>query len=262
MGVKFMSLPLFSKHLGNSGPPLVILHGLFGSHKNWISVATALTEYADVYLLDLRNHGESPHHGDHCLSDMRGDVVFWLENHLKEPALLLGHSMGGLVSMMTALERPDLVRGLVVADIAPKNYELRHEREFKALELNLENYSSRREIDAAMAKIVPEEGIRRFLQMNLEREESGRYRWKLNVPALKKSCYLREFSEENRTWDGPALFLAGGKSTYVLDSDGGMILNYFPRAQIERNSEADHWMHHSAREWFLERVIDFLKKIS
>ena len=259
-----MSLPLFHKDFGGQGRPIVILHGLFGSSKNWATTAGKLTDCGHVFALDLRNHGDSPHGESHRMEDLVGDLELWLDSHLKESEdapVLVGHSMGGLAAMAFTLQNPERVAGLLVVDIAPRPYKPHHENEFAALEMDVSSYKSRQDLDRDMARLVPEVGVRQFLQMNLAREAAG-YRWKINVPVLKESAYIASFDELGPlSWTGPTLFLAGGKSPYIRPQDHELIHARFPRARIETNLEADHWLHYSAADWFLAQANNFLLAI-
>ena len=256
-----MSLTLAHKHFGGSGRPIVILHGLFGSHKNWAGVAAKLVEsdVGAVYGLDLRNHGESPHGPTHTFQDLVEDLRAWLKaNDISEP-VVVGHSMGGLTAMGYALENPAPTAGLVVVDIAPRAYEPHHSKEFEALEMDVSGFKSRGALDQAMAAIIAEPMTRQFLQMNLAREGDG-YRWKINVPVLKNSTYINEF-QGTGSWDGPSLFFAGGRSDYVAEADHARIKELFPSSRLEFNPDADHWLHYTAADWFVPKLIDFIKSL-
>ena len=171
---------------GGQGPPLLILHGLFGSSKNWASVGRYLAGYCRPYALDLRNHGQSPRSPSHSLEDLVGDLEQWVRENLSEPPVLLGHSMGGLAAMGYALRHPSEVRALAVVDIAPRAYGHSYEAEFRALRLDLSAYKSRVEIDRALAVLLPDERTRRFFQTSLEPGPGG-FRWTVNGPALEGS---------------------------------------------------------------------------
>ena len=279
-----IKLKLFYKHFGGEGTPVVIMHGLFGSHKNWIAVGRALSARGSVYGLDLRNHGESPHADTHTLEDMLEDLDEFIASQLpaqrpsaaratipatKEPAgerpVLIGHSMGGLAAMAYALSRPDRVAGLVIVDIAPKRYETSHEMHFRALETDVSAFRSRQAIDEALALMLPEPAVRQFIMMNLTFTEDGGYRWRLNVPVLKQAELARARSDpfaawRDTPWDGPALFVAGGRSEFVSRADFALIRALFPRARIEYNEAADHWLHFTLSDWFIPLAAEFLRQ--
>jgi pimeloyl-ACP methyl ester carboxylesterase len=210
-----------------------------------------------VHALDLRNHGESPHDPSHTLTDMAGDVTEWLEAHGREPAFLMGHSMGGHVAMAVALQRADLVAALVVVDIAPRAYADDHAAELDALSVDVSRMSTRAEVDEAMAVHVRDAGVRQFLQMNLERAGEG-FRWKINVEALRAARVTEQAALLRGTYRGPALFLAAGRSSYVTAADHPAIRRLFPAATIRVIEEADHWVHASAPERFRADVAAFL----
>lgn len=247
------------QHQGSSSVPLVLVHGLFGSSRNWQSIAQVQSEKRSVYAVDQRNHGNSPHHSSHTLYDMVADLHRWHQDNLKQPAVYLGHSMGGLSVMGLALLFPELVAKLVVVDIAPRSYEPHHGPEFRALEMDVSGFSSRQEIDDAMAEIHPAAAVRRFLQMNLVRDKQG-YRWGINVSALKNAAYLQGFQEgfPDLQYEGPTLAMKGEKSNYIQDSDRELFRRFFPSCKLIELKGADHWLHYSAQDSFLETLQVFL----
>lgn len=243
-----------------SGDPVVLIHGLFGSSRNWQTIAQELSELGPVYSVDQRNHGSSPHHSSHTLTDMIADLHLWHENNLNEPAVYVGHSMGGLTAMGLSLLFPELVRKLVVVDIAPRAYEPHHDREFEALAMDVSGFKSRQEIDGAMARIHPVPAVRRFLQMNLERGEEG-YRWAINVEALRNAAYLQGFQDDfpDLTYSGPTLIIKGEHSNYIEPEDRPLFQKYFPSSRLVELKDADHWLHYSAQEAFLKTLKLFLQ---
>lgn len=245
------------------GAPLIILHGLFGSSKNWATHAKELSAFYDVYTVDHRNHGDSPWSDEHTMKAMVADIVAFQNEYIKRPALYLGHSMGGLVAMGAALLHPDLVKALIVADIAPRAYEPHHQREFAALRIDVSQMATRQDVDRAMAAVHPEASVRQFLQMNLEREGDG-FRWKVNVDALEKAEYLAEFDNVftalDQTYGGPTLFLGGRSSTYIREQDHARIKELFPHAEI-RVIDGDHWLHYPNYAGFMREVSGFLNGI-
>jgi pimeloyl-ACP methyl ester carboxylesterase len=253
---------LYTREFGGQGVPVVILHGLFASSKNWVGTAQYLSGFSRPFALDLRNHGDSPHSESHTLEQMIEDLDQWLQRRELEQAVLLGHSMGGLVSMGFALSHPLAVAGLLVVDILPRAYRPDFTQEFAALSMDLSPYKTRREIDQAMASIVPDLQVRQFLQMNVERSDGG-FRWKLNVPALRTSEFLQgpDFSIFNHTYDGPALLIAGGESPFAPESDQPRFKEYFPNGTIEVLEDCGHWLHYICSEEFQGVVREFIEML-
>lgn len=241
-----------------SGPPLVILHGLFGSGRNWGSIARELQTGFQVFLLDQRNHGRSPHAATHTLEDLVADLALWQKNQLQKPFHLLGHSMGGLVAMAFALRYPQALQSLCVVDIAPRSYPFMHEKEFALLQSDFTNSNSRSRIDEEAAHIVGDPLVRNFLLTNLERTDSG-YEWKINVPVLYKSRLTAEFPEEKAPWSGPTLFIHGSTSAYFQPGDEDICLKHFPSAQFQCITGGGHWLHVSHRDEFLNILKGWLK---
>ncbi|MBN2551610.1 MAG: alpha/beta fold hydrolase [Spirochaetales bacterium] len=255
-------MKLSTREFGGEGFPVVILHGLFASSKNWLSAARFLSGFSRPFALDLRNHGDSPHSESHSLEDMIADLREWLQERQLNETVLLGHSMGGLVAMGFALSSPQSVRGLIVVDILPRAYRIDFSREFEALSLDLSPYESRGEIDEAMAEIVPELQVRQFLQMNVERREGGFY-WKLNVPALRSAEFLRgpDFSVFQNRYEGPALLVAGGESPFARADDLPLFNRYFPNGRIEVLKDCGHWLHYICSQEFQSLVREFIEAL-
>lgn len=169
-----------------TGKPLVILHGLFGSADNWMSVAKGLEENYTLYLLDQRNHGDSPHSDTWNYKAMAADLKEFMEAEGLQKASFLGHSMGGKTVMKFALTYPEMVEKLVVADIAPRPYPVHHQTILEALNaVDTKSLSSRKEAEDKLAEYIPERGIRQFLLKNLTRKE-GAFEWKINLPIITK----------------------------------------------------------------------------
>lgn len=252
-----MKLNFISYPNQNTDKSILILHGLFGSSKNWISISKKLNSFFNVYALDLRNHGNSPHSKSHSLDDLILDIEqFILEKNLQKP-ILLGHSMGGLVTMGVALKNSCELEKIIVVDIAPKIYLPAHQKEFLVLKTDVSKFTTREEINQYLKNIHPDEAIRQFLMMNLEKTENG-YKWKINVEALEKGTYL----EDIKNWEGKnsfvkALFIRALDSDYIQNEDYRLIYNFFPNAKI-KELKGNHWIHYSNEKDFLNTVLDFL----
>lgn len=245
------------------GYPLVILHGLFGTLDNWQTIGKRLAEHFMVYLLDLRNHGRSPHSPEHTYRAMAEDVREFMAQQWLHEAFVMGHSMGGKVAMELAVEHPDLVKKLLVVDIAPKPYKGGHEVIFDTLlQVDLNVSQDRSEIEAQLSKSIPEPGIRLFLMKNLSRNpETGAFEWKMNLPALwAHYADILADSIPMGYWEGPALFLRGADSGYIEDRDWPSVQDRFPQAQLVTIPGAGHWVHAEQPDALYQEVFRFLVK--
>lgn len=244
------------------GPPLVILHGLFGTLDNWQTLGKRWAEDFTVFLVDQRDHGRSPHTEGIDYPSMARDLHRFLEHNWVHETYVLGHSMGGKTAMQLALEFPDLVKKLVVVDIAPKSYEGGHDLIFEALqELDLTTIGDRKEADEQLATRIPEFGVRQFLLKNLTRQKSGGYSWKMNLPVIVASyeAILSTVESNGEAYPHPSLFVRGSKSDYIADSDLESIHHLFPAARLETVPDAGHWVHAEQPDELYRLVTSFLK---
>lgn len=253
-------LNLFHRDLGGAGePPLVVLHGLLGSSRNWLTTGGDLASRYHVFALDLRNHGKSPHGEPMDYATMTRDVLAWLDGQGLSKVTLMGHSMGGKVAMLLACRHPERVERLVVVDIAPRNYlSHAHRAEFAAMnELRLETMQSRGDAEMRFEARVSDWAMRKFLTTNLDRDEEGRWRWAINLPVITAALPEIESNplvSEDR-FDGPVLFVAGGKSNYVREHDLTVIGAHFPKAQVTVISGSGHNPHMETRAEFVAAIL-------
>jgi esterase len=253
------ALELATSRFGE-GPPLLVLHGLLGSSRNWQGIGKQLGRRFAVWTVDLRNHGHSPWSDEMDYPAMAADLARLIREQAGAPAAVLGHSMGGKAAMALALGEPALVERLVVADIAPVTYGhgfLGYIRAMQAADLAA---ADRRAVEAALVVAAPEPAIRSFLMQNLERHGEG-YRWRPNLAVLaERMSTILAFPDEflGERYDGPCLFLRGERSEYVLPAHEPRIRALFPRAEIATVPGTGHWLHAEAPAAFVEIVGRFL----
>lgn len=244
-----------------AAPPLLIAHGLLGSARNWSSLGKRLARARKVVAVDMRNHGDSPRDPDTSYAAMADDLAQAVAQHAGGKADVLGHSMGGKAAMALALSQPELVRRLVVADIAPVAYDHSHADILAAMAaLDLPRVTRRVEADRALAAAIPDAAMRAFVVQNLVIED-GRARWRPDIESLSAGMAgLVGFPDRfpHPRFDGPALFLRGGASDYAAPSTYAAILARFPLARIETLADAGHWLHAEKPEAFLAAVEAFL----
>lgn len=225
-------------------PAIVLLHGLFGMSDNLGGLAKSLADRYAVYRLDLRNHGRSPWSDRMSFAAMAEDIVaFCHANNLSDVALL-GHSLGGKVAMQCALNYPDLVRGLIVADIAPVTYPAHHNQILDALlRIDVANLESRQQADQQLADDIAESGIRQFLLKNLYRDEQNRFAWRMNLPVLNARYGDMCLAPEGEPYHKPCLFIKGELSAYIQQKHADAIKQLFPRAGFKIIQGAGHFLH-------------------
>ncbi|MEJ2760189.1 MAG: alpha/beta fold hydrolase [Gammaproteobacteria bacterium] len=246
------------------GKPLIILHGLFGSSRNWNGIAKRLAADYCAITVDLRNHGESDHAPDMTYPDMVSDIDRLLDQLELPGAWLLGHSMGGKAAMGFALTHPGKTRGLIVVDIAPVDYHAGNLALIEAmLSLPVMEITSRADADARLeAAGVADAVIRQFLLQNLVRRVDH-YEWRLNLEALHRHMDdLASFPDRwpHASYDGPACFLAGSRSEFILPQHHEAIRRLFPAASIRTIENADHWVHADQPDAVIEAVREFMGK--
>ncbi len=251
---------------GPTGPaPLLVLHGLLGSQRNWQGHGKALARGRRVYLVDLRNHGHSPWSDVMHYPAMAADVASLIETEGLQRVALLGHSMGGKVAMTLALDRPALVERLIVADIAPLAYAHDFSLELDAMrDLDLAAIDRRATADAAMAPAITDPGVRQFLLQNLDFDEAGTPRWRPNLDVLRRAMknltgWPGDGEEGRQPFAGPVLALRGERSPYVDAAGIAALRALFPAVEIVTIPAAGHWLHVEAPRPFLEAVQRFLQ---
>lgn len=258
---KQYSMQLYANVLGEGPEDLIIMHGLFGMSDNWQTLGKKWAEHYTVHMLDMRNHGRSPHSNHFSYELMSEDLLEYLNSKDIAAAHILGHSMGGKVAMLYSVLNPERCLSLIVADIAPKPYEPHHQEVIAALEgLDLASIESRREAQEIFGPEL-EPGVRQFLLKSLYWEEKTKLNWRFNLPVIAREIQkVGEGLAANAYFDKPTLFLRGGDSWYIQDEDLYEIESHFPQAELITIPKAGHWLHAQQPQAFFETVTDFLSR--
>lgn len=261
------ALRLNYRQYSDSGSPLLVLHGLFGSLSNWGWHCKQLADSYAVYGVDLRNHGDSPHAPAMDYPLMARDVVRFLEDLDIPSCAIVGHSMGGKVAMQLALTEPQLLHKLVVVDIAPVHYTSSADGHLAVLDgmarLDFGLVETRRDAEAFLSDYIKAEETRQFVLTNLVRGEDKRYRWRLNLEAITANYdRLREKPGPGKPFDKPTLFIKGALSNYIQAEHEQEILESFPRARVKVIMETGHWVHAEKPQAVQKILRDFLQEKS
>lgn len=256
------------------GHPLIILHGLYGSGGNWLSIAKALSGFCKVYLLDQRNHGQSPHYDQHDYPLMVQDLADFFQEQQLSKAMILGHSMGGKVAMWFATSYPGMVSKLIVADVSPASYHHHSESHVNRnmhqmilssmMDVDLTMVQSLGDAEKALQQHIEDQRLRHFLLKNLRKDQEGVFSWNLNLPVLLKNLDALtdglDFNAigEQQFRQFPSLFIRGERSGYITDEDAVLIRKIFPLSQLVTIKEAGHWLHAEQPSLFTQTVKQFL----
>lgn len=251
-------MKLFFRQSG-AGPPLIVLHGLFGSSDNWYTLAKTFSAHFTVFLIDQRNHGQSPHSDEFNYDVLTEDLQEFIEEHKLQKPAIIGHSMGGKTAMNFAVRYPDNLGKLIVVDIVPKNYPVHHDHILEGLlAVSKAPLTSRNEADQVLSTYVPEPDVRQFLLKNLSRKNTGGFEWKLNVDAINNNIEAMSAGMvQEGTYQGPALFVKGNRSHYYKEGDEMTIRKIFPQATFA-TLDTGHWVQAENPEAFGKLVLDYL----
>jgi len=243
-----------------SGPPLVICHGLFGMLDNWQTLGKKWAEHFTVFILDMRNHGKSPHTNEFSYALMAEDLNEFLEQQFFYKAHFLGHSMGGKAVMQFALNYPDQVDKLVVIDMGVKKNEAGHHAILESLQsLPIGKITSRQQADDHLVQAIDSPGTRLFLMKNLTRKKTGGFRWKMNLPILVEKYHeILAAMPTEEIFDGEVLFLKGANSDYLPKQLSPEMRTLFPDATMITVEDAGHWVHADQPAFLYNSVLDFL----
>ncbi|PWJ58764.1 pimeloyl-ACP methyl ester carboxylesterase [Dyadobacter jejuensis] len=249
------------KKIGDSGPQLLILHGVFGFLDNWLTMGKNLADAGfQVYLVDQRNHGRSPHRDSMDYKSFADDLNTFITDHNLVKPILIGHSMGGKTVMQYAVQHPESLSKLVVVDIGPKQYPIHHQRLLEGLNhIDLSSVNNRQDADRQLAEYESNLGVRQFLLKNLYRTEENTFAWRFNLPVLTKDMPNVGQAITGPVVTAPTYFIRGGNSDYILDEDIPAIQQQFPAAQVITVPHSGHWIHAEQPQQFLKELLGILK---
>lgn len=267
-------MDLFYREVG-AGFPVVVLHGLYGSSDNWLSIAKQLGEHYRVILVDQRNHGNSPHAQTHTYTDLANDLYGLVRKLNLEQFHLIGHSMGGRAAMLFQTLYPNFLKSLIVVDVAPWGYSgtdkwfVDSYNEHKAIikgmkSLPVNNVESRIEADKLLSVSIPSDRLRQFLFKNLRRDSQGKFYWSINLDVLDRSLeemILGVDVDRRVVQELDVLFIKGDNSNYIHSSRVGEISEIYPKAKLVNVKNAGHWVHAEQPQVFVDEVLSFLSSI-
>ena len=259
-----------------TGKPMVIIHGLYGSSDNWLTVAKKLSAEYQVFMIDQRNHGRSPNSSKHNYEVLANDLADFFDQQKIGKAIVLGHSMGGKTAMCFAADYPERVEKLIIVDIAPKDYFLLNDDSqfylhnnilHAMLEIDFSRIESRKDVENYLSQRIDSTHIVQFLLKNVQRnKETHNFEWRLNVPVLYENLdgiisgvNAHWFDDRLPIYNYPVLFIKGADSNYILPEDYPSIRRIYPEAQIDEIPNAGHWLHAEQPQLFIEAVWRFLK---
>jgi len=235
---------IHAKQYGQTGDHLIILHGLFGNSDNWHSIAQKLSDTFQVHCLDLPNHGNSSSLDVATYSNMANAIIEWMDQNDIIQSYLLGHSMGGKVSMQLASNAPERILKLIIADISPVDYSPSHLEIFEGLQsIDLNSTHSRSDADTLLEKYVSDINIRRFLMKNLVKSE-GLFKWRIALECLYNNYQtILQSPTLKEKYTKPTLFIKGELSNYILPEHKDAILQSFPNTEVKVIQGTGHWLH-------------------
>lgn len=269
-------MKLFYREYGSAEKVILIAHGLYGASDNWVTIARVLEKTYRVIVVDLRNHGKSPHSEVHTYYAMANDIKELLNDLSITKANFIGHSMGGKAIMQFALSYPQMVNKIAILDIAPKSYANFQNYGVSTnnhpailttmLSLNFTTIKARGEIEQYIRNKIGDDSISNFLLKNVARKEDGSYKWKLNIDALYNNLgeildgFSHYSSSKTNTFTGPTLFLRGAESGYFTDEDLHNTLQLFPKAELTTIPNAGHWLHAEQPTMITNSILYFFEE--
>lgn len=244
------------KKYGNKGQCIIILHGLLGSLDNWQTIAKILSEQYQIYSIDQRNHGRSPHSDILNYDVLAEDLNNFIHQHQLENIVLLGHSMGGKVAMLYSLLYPEKVSKLIVVDITPRNYSGGHELILETMKtVDLKSITSRKTLEDFFMEQLKSLSLVQFVTKNLGRNSDNTFYWKCNLEAIVNNYkLLMSFPQIQNKFSGKTYFIKGELSDYIQKDDNNIIQQYFPNSKTFEIKNATHWVHADNTEDFINTI--------
>ncbi len=238
---------------------MIILHGLFGSSDNWQSLGRRFAENYEVFMVDQRNHGRSPHSAEFSYQLMVDDLFELIQTEMLSDIVLIGHSMGGKTAMNFAQQHPQYLNKLVVVDMGIQEYSPHHQDVLAGMNaVDFQLMKTRSEVDRIISKYVSQKGVKQFLMKNLHWREKGQLAWRFNLPVLVEKMGELLIEVPFEVVDVHTLFIRGGNSDYITDDSIFDIKQVFPRSEICTIEGAGHWVHSEAPSEFFDAVADFV----
>ena len=253
---------LLHSRIEGEGKPLLIIHGFLGMSDNWKSFgALYASEGFQVHMVDLRNHGKSFQSDAFNYTVMANDVLEYCQHYNLSNVSIIGHSMGGKVAMLFATTYPEMVEKLIVADIGPKYYAPHHQDILAGLNaVDFTTKPDRSQVEETLYPFIPDFGTRQFLMKNLYWVTPGQLAFRFNLPVFNaKIETIGEALPEDNHFDKPTLFIRGGNSRYILDTDLPEIKKHFPNFELATIPNVGHWLHAENPKSFFEETARFLK---
>ena len=256
-------MKLFANRHGDSGVDVIIIHGLFGMSDNWNALGKKFGENFNVHLLDLRNHGKSPHSDDFNFDVMCEDLLeYMVDNNIKK-SILIGHSLGGKVVIKFAFTYPEKIKKAFIADISPRRYNIDFVQDvLKNLhKLTIKNFRKREDIDILLSSSYKDKAMRSFLLKNLYRKKTKEFAWRFNIEVLlKKLINIQEADFVKGVCEIPTHFIRGENSNYITREDEIIINKHFSNSTIETVKNAGHWLHADQPKEFYRIVTEIINK--
>ena len=253
-------MKLFARTYGYGKKDLIIIHGLFGMSDNWSSIAKRFATHFKVHLVDLRNHGRSPHSHLFNYDVLSNDIVEYInDNSIKKP-ILMGHSLGGKVTMKLAFSHPEILYKQIIVDISPRKYSIDFHKDLlsKINKIHLDIFTKRSEVEAALSSDVPDFRIRSFILKNLYRDVNKRFAWRFNVEVLvQKITNIKEANFLKGRCHVETIFIKGENSNYINKDDEFLIKKHFTNSHIQTIKGTGHWVHAENPEDFYSQVLNF-----